>query len=276
MQRLREEFLSGNIRICKSRIHNLGCNRNFDRFKDKAELSVIQQRSPLRLDLRLNGQCNLACIMCDVWQQPNQVYDESNFWREGPKAFFPFLMEIEVLGGEPFVQKDTFRLIREVSAVNDKCTWSFVTNGHYSGHKKIIDALAALKIGSIQVSVDSLNPAVYNKIRRGGDLELPLGSIAKFSEFRRKRQSLGIGFRFVLSMCILKQNWQEIPDFLEFCASWEAEPDLQFAFYDPSQESSLLYCSKSQRQEIYDATLAKVNPAQRDMVERALLPIRGK
>jgi len=66
MKKLREEFLTGKIRKCKSRIHNIQCNRSFDRFRATSDLSMVQKKPPQRLDLRLNGQCNLSCVMCDV------------------------------------------------------------------------------------------------------------------------------------------------------------------------------------------------------------------
>jgi cyclic pyranopterin phosphate synthase len=273
VKRLREEFLTGNIRKCKSRIHNLGCNRFFDRFKERVQLTAIQDRPPLRLDLRLNGQCNLSCVMCDVWQQPNQVYDDTTFWDEGQEKIFPFLAEVEMLGGEPFIQADTYRLIKAVGLVNQNCVWSFVTNGHYQNHKKILTALAGLKIRQLQVSVDSLRPEVYREIRKGGELAVPLVSIEKFAEFREARAAEGADFRFVFSMCILQQNWQELPRFLDFCREWRALPDLQFAFYDPSKASSLLLCTKEIRQEIYGKAIAAALPGDRVLVATALKPL---
>ena len=270
---LREEFLSGNIRKCKSRIHNLGCNRFFDRFKMDAQLAVVQDRPPLRLDVRLNGHCNLSCVMCDVWQQPNKVYEETGFWSEGPEHIFPFLQEIEMLGGEPFIQADTFRLIKAVSLHNENCLWSFVTNGHYHSHKKILDALAILRIRQLQVSLDSLNPEVYRAIRKGGELALPLASIKKFAELRDVREREGNQIRFVLSMCILQQNWREIPSFLEFCREWRAVPDLQFAFYDPSRESSLLLLPREVQGDIYLTAIAAAQPKDRDLIVTVLKPI---
>src|SRR5439155_91000 len=75
------------------------------------EIAERQQAMPRRLDLRLNGRCNLECIMCDVWRQPNELYDNSDLWTLGPEKIFPFLLEVDMLGGEPFIQRDTYRFI---------------------------------------------------------------------------------------------------------------------------------------------------------------------
>ncbi len=274
-QRLRNEFLSGAIRSCKSRIHNLNCYQQFTRFAEGAQLSAYQERPPQRLDVRLNGQCNLSCVMCDVWQQPNRVYDDNSFWTEGPEFIFPHLREIEMLGGEPFIQADTFRLIKEVRSVNPQCIWSFVTNGQYQSHKKVMDALDHLPLRQIQVSIDSLIPEVYRDIRRGGELFIALDSVDKFAALRDRRKSRGDEFRLVLSMCILQQNWRGIPQFLDFCREMDAEPDLQFAFYDPSQQSSLLLLGDEDRRAVIRQTLDAIDECDHDVVSAVLKPIYG-
>ena len=33
---------------------------------------------PSRMEFELSNKCNLECIMCDVWRQPNRLYDASD------------------------------------------------------------------------------------------------------------------------------------------------------------------------------------------------------
>ena len=187
-------------------------------------------------------------IMCDVWEQPNGVYKQTSFWDEGPIKIFPFLKEIEVLGGEPFIQKDTYRLIDAVSAVNPQCFWSFVTNAHYPFTKKLEHTLSNINLKQIQISLDSLDPSSYQHIRKGGDLKRTLKTIDQFTAFRSKYETTcSISFRFIISMCVLKSNRHEIPEFLKFCEEKGAEPQFQFAFYDPSGQESLSYLRQDEK-----------------------------
>jgi MoaA/NifB/PqqE/SkfB family radical SAM enzyme len=248
-QNLRREFLEGKPRSCKTQMDHIGCHRYSRRdFSDLFELKVKQSAGPRRLDLRLNGKCNLECVMCDVWSQPNGIYDESSFWKNGPTEIFPHLLEIDLLGGEPFVQADTFRLIHEVSQVNPKCTWAFVTNGHYRFADKIHETLDKVSIRWIQVSLDSLNPETYKKIRVRGDLNKPLATIEDLFTYQKSRMVNGSTFRLLISICVQKDNWREIEAFIEYTRARNANLELQFAYHPESV--SLLNLSAPERREV--------------------------
>ncbi|MGZ3722402.1 MAG: radical SAM protein [Bdellovibrionales bacterium] len=248
IRELRREFLSGNPVKCKKHMHQIGCHRfNRGDYAKNPDLSEVQTLGPRRLDVRLNGHCNLQCIMCDVWKQPNGLYDNSDFWALGPTDIFPHLMEVDVLGGEPFVQADTYRLIHEVSAVNPNCSWAFVTNGNYNV-KPILKRLDKLSIRWFMLSLDSVVPETYAKIRKGGNLERTLQTIEALAEYQHIRRDQGRRFDFSVSMCVQKDNWREIENFFTYCLVVGVRPWLQFA-YDP-QSVSLLSLPLSERLEI--------------------------
>lgn len=249
VKKLREEFLSGEIKSCRGRMAG-GC------YKDFEHLSVSEQRSDevnlLRLDIRLGGKCNLRCVMCDVWQQPNGIYDKTSFWHEGPNEIFPYLKEVDLLGGEPFVQEETYRLIDEILRVNQECKFSFITNGHYHFERRVKGALALLKIQRIQLSLDSLNPETYDKIRLGGRLDLPLKTLDGLVRLRSEKK-----FELKVSMCVLNVNWAEVPHFLDFCRKRDIVPELQFAHYDAGSGLSLKGEDNESKMKIYDWLLTK-------------------
>ncbi|SMF47398.1 radical SAM protein [Pseudobacteriovorax antillogorgiicola] len=246
IRKLRREFLAGNPRICRSRIANLKCHENFARYQGQSQLSEIQESPPKRLDLRLNGMCNLKCVMCDVWQQPNGLYNESFLWQEGPQKIFPFLSEIEVLGGEPFIQADTFRLIQEIRSVNEQCRFSFVTNSQFKNWIRVRKSLEGIPIDKIHISVDACSKTTYEAIRKGGDFELLLQNLENFKSLRDQK-----GFDITASMCVLQTNVHELEAFYDFCQLHGFTAELQFAFYDPSQSSSLLHLSKEKMKSLY-------------------------
>lgn len=242
MQALRREFISGHVQSCRGRQQSIRCHERFADLKTHVNLEATLPYPPKRLDLRLNGTCNLSCVMCEVWQEPAGVYNHEHFWSEVEHEVAPYLESCDLLGGEPFVQADTFRMIDQISAVNNTCTFAFVTNGHYPYSKKIDLYLRKIKIRYLQVSLDTLDPATYLAIR-GGSHALVLKTIKAFSELRESHDQ---PFPLVLSMCVLKHNWREIPAFLTFCEQLGAACDFQFAHYDPSGSASLRFASREE------------------------------
>jgi cyclic pyranopterin phosphate synthase len=224
MQTWRNEFLTGNIKICEKPMKTFKCHKMYDHLIKEVELSKIQNKAPIRLDLRLNGKCNLECIMCDVWRQPNHLYDQSDLWTWGPSEVFPHLREVDMLGGEPFIQKDTFRFIEEVLKVNSNVTWGFITNGQYKLTDKILDVLKKIKLRHIHVSLDSLDPKTYSEIRKGGNLQKTLDVLQTLKKFK---EETGQHFAIFVSVCVQKLNFTELPAFKEFCEQNGFQPILQ-------------------------------------------------
>jgi cyclic pyranopterin phosphate synthase len=227
LRKWRREFLEGNIKICEKPMKNFECHKNYQHLVEFVDFNEVQKRMPIRLDLRLNGQCNLECVMCSVWTQPNQLYDSSDLWSIGPEKIFPFLKEVDMLGGEPFIQKDTFRFVDEVSKVNSTCTWSFITNCNYALNTFLKKKLDKLKLRSIHMSIDSLDPVTYSKIRQKGKLEKTLKTLNDYVVYRSDRAEVGKGFALFASMCVQKLNWREIPSFLKYCRIRQIVPIFQ-------------------------------------------------
>lgn len=227
MQKWRQEFITGDIKICESAMKNFECHKMYTHLNSEASLEIIQPNWPRRLDLRLNGKCNLECIMCDVWRQPNGLYDSSQLWSNGPTEIFPHLVEVDMLGGEPFIQRDTFRFIDEVSAVNSTCTWGFITNGSYVFNEKMRSTLDKIKLRHIHISIDGVTKPVYEKIRKNGTFEKTMATVQSFVDYRKARENEGRGFVLFGSMCVQKDNWNEIGLFLDFCKAHGLNPILQ-------------------------------------------------
>lgn len=245
MRSLRREFLAGDPRTCRRQLRHLECHRQYDALRPLVDRTEIQGTYPRRLDVRLNGSCNLECVMCDVWKEPAGIYDRTTFWREGPEGLFRSLLEIDVLGGEPFIQRDTFRLLEEVSAHNRHCTWGFVTNAQWRWTPGIRARLDKIRIRYVQVSLDSLRPEVYGVIRRPGKLERALETLEEWRNYRRENP-----FELRISICVQRENWREIPDFIEFAREREMGLEFQYCYFPP--QVSLEGLSETERAEILD------------------------
>lgn len=268
---LRREFISNRPVTCQKYMDEIGCHLKSQRdFPIPNQIHISEP--PRRLDLRLNGRCNLKCIMCDVWSQKNGTYDETSFWTKGPIDIFPYLREIDMLGGEPFFQRDTFKLIEEVSRVNSQCSWAFVTNGNYSLQSKIKSALDGIRIRFIQVSIDSLNEDTYGSIRVGGLLSKSLKTLNDFISYRNRRILLGNGFKLFVSFCVQQRNWTEVEDFILFAIRNKVALVLQFA-YEPSS-ASLLGLDDLKRKSIL-LYFEKLRISYGAIVDPILLPLKN-
>ena len=250
LEKLREQFRTGQPRICKKRMQNLKCHRNFE---DLSRGEPIKK--PLRLDLRLAGQCNLQCIMCDVWQMPNDRFTEENFWINAREDFLPYIKELDLLGGEPLIQNETYRLLNLMQEINPSCKISIVTNGHLVIRGERAKTLENANLKMIQVSLDSLNPQTYAAIRRGGNLELALKSLQYFLALRQNTR-----FDLAASICVQKLNWHELPEFLHFCNERNIIPIVQQLDYDPSGCASLHKLPMQEKKLILQELKTKVPP----------------
>lgn len=222
LQRWREEFLSGDVKICKDEIARDACHLGADNYQIWPEITFSKEQPfPfLKLTANFNGQCNLRCRMCDIWMMQNGLYDQIGFWEQAREDFFPYIKEIELLSGEPFIQKDTYRLIDEISAVNPECTWSFTTNGHWKLNDWIKGKLDKIKIRNIILSVDSLDPVEYAEIRRDGNLEVVIDNMKRLKNYEQQRLERGdSALGLTMHYLVMKDNWHGLSDVLSYVDS---------------------------------------------------------
>ena len=211
MQKIRKEFISGDIKICAEKIAKKGCHQWYHNFRDMIELKVFQEIPVRKLDIRLNGRCNLQCIMCDVWKDKGNHYGEKEFWSYAPLEVFPHLYEIDLLGGEPFIQKDTYRLIDEMSVVNPGCRWNITTNGNWKFNRTIESYLNKVNIVSITLSLDSIFPDTFARIRRKGDFRKVIATLDALNDYCKRREIF-----FKIDCVVQMENYNEVFNYTEF------------------------------------------------------------
>ena len=154
--------------------------------------------------------------MCDIWTLPNGLYDEHDIWPILEKNVFPYLTNMDPLGGEPFVQKDTFRLIKLMSELNPTCKWSFTTNAHWNFNESIKKHLNLLPHVDIRISLDGLTDETYKKIR-GGELALVLDCIDKMVLYNEERKANHMRpMNLALAMTVQTYNWKEMHLFADY------------------------------------------------------------
>ncbi len=219
LQQWRAEFLSGNIKICEEEIKRDACHLGLENYTSfsKVDFATFQKNQILKFTSNFNGQCNLKCKMCDIWKQQNGLYDEINFWQYAKKNFFPFIKEIEMLSGEPFIQKDTYRLIEIINRVNPDCLWSITTNGHWQLNERIKNQLNKIVFKNLIISIDSLKPEKYAKIRPPGKLKTVIKNLDSLIEYNEERKNLNLSdLNITIHFLVMNENIGELKDFIDF------------------------------------------------------------
>ena len=208
------------MQICKKEQSRDACHlwsSNYH-FFDDAKISVTQEKKILKVTANFNGQCNLECKMCHIWKMENGYYNKNEFWKNAEIDFFPYIKEIELLSGEPFIQKDTYKLIDVISSLNNDCFWSFTTNAHWKLNATVMKSLDKINIKNIIISIDSLKPEAFAEIRKGGSLKKLMQTIDDLLEYEKNRllnnkSPLGLTLHFTA----MRENFLEALDIISFC-----------------------------------------------------------
>lgn len=208
IESLRNEFISGNINTCKKQMKEYSCNPTHGIGHFFSDYKIHSTRPMLKFHWFFNGSCNLECQMCTTWLQSKE-FDESDVYLEQiKKDVLPYIGEIELVGGEPFYQKRTFALIEHMKSFNSVCIWNITSNGQFNFNGKIKNALEGLRLGIFSVSIDSLDPVVFSKIRKNGVLNQTLNFLEDLLTFKRSRPE-GFQFDININFVIQKDNWTE-------------------------------------------------------------------
>ncbi|HCM38487.1 MAG: hypothetical protein A2070_03745 [Bdellovibrionales bacterium GWC1_52_8] len=261
MQDWRREFLEGNIRTCADDMRQKSCHCLASNRDLLAEVDIsLTPRRLLRFSPDFNGHCNLGCGICHVREKPNGLYDRLKLWPMMEEKIFPQLRQMDPLSGEPFIQKDLYRLIDRMAELNPGCEWRFTTNGHWRLSPYIQAQLDRIQIGFISISIDSLSAEKYASIRKGR-LERVLKTVDELLEYRKDRIRRGLGdFKLIVNCTIFRENWRELPALIEFPLQKGILPFVQ-VLYRP-EEFSVLTLSEAERIGVLEYCFKNLSPQQ--------------
>lgn len=183
-----------------------------DRLKELYKLYLsrvlnISLIKPKTVTLTLTSKCNLRCIMCDHWKLKNQeeldigeikyLIDQIKDWG---------IVEIELSGGEPFVRKDIWEIIKYASFKNLKM--NITTNGTLL-NKKNLERLFAYKVNRLQISLDGIGDT-QDRIRGvKGTYEKIIRTVKQINGMRKQRHST---MEVNATTVIMQQNIHELAD----------------------------------------------------------------
>ena len=162
-----------------------------------ATLKQLLPSSPLvdgfgrvHTDLRISvtDRCNLRCTYCmplDVSFRPrNELLTYEEIARVAGVAAGLGITSIRITGGEPLVRQDVERLVGMLAAIPGVADLSLTTNGLLLAEQAA--ALRRAGLDRLNVSLDALNPDVFERIARRPGLDRVLAGLAaaKLAGFR--------------------------------------------------------------------------------------------
>jgi cyclic pyranopterin phosphate synthase len=199
------------------------------------------------LRVSITDQCNERCLYCRPsgyrgWTPRPEHLSKSELIQVITAAVLMGFEHIRLTGGEPLLRPDLLEITQSIRSIPGLASLSLSTNGTLLA--PIAQQLHHAGIQSINLSLDALQPALYQRIT-GGSLDDFLNGF---------RASLQAGFLQVKLNCVLLQglNHQELRPLVHFAA----EHNVPIRFIElmpltlmPSQDQEL-FLSVQEAQEI--------------------------
>jgi cyclic pyranopterin phosphate synthase len=124
------------------------------------------------LRVSLTDACNLRCVYCMpediVFRPPATLLQDDEILTLVRVGASLGVDKIRLTGGEPTVRRNVVELAREIKAIPGIQKLTMTTNGVKLA--ELARPLAEAGLDSVNISVDSLDPAKFHRITRRGDL----------------------------------------------------------------------------------------------------------
>ena len=214
--RMEHYDLSAGCEICKSDLKP-------DAFQEvrARHFDTLQRNKnyPVMMEFLLTNICNLECVMCmgeysslirkNREKLPTLEYHYDQAFIFQLDEFIPYLKETRFSGsGEAF--DVNYEIWEKIIKLNPKCVIMVQTNGTIlTDRVKSVLSRGNFQIG---VSLDSLKKNVYESIRLNANFDKVMSNIRYFSDYCKQKK-----IKFNLSLCVMRQNWEEMPAYIEFC-----------------------------------------------------------
>ena len=164
---------------------------------------------PTHFKLDNSNVCNLHCIMCGRDAYNDNPDLQKKFMAE-LQNYLPSTKKMMLCGhGDPLARPDTRGIL-----MNHKGSIKFdiITNGLLL--PKYWDKIKHQRFGLFMISMDGATKEIYEKIRAGGRWENILESLSLVKQNKDSFESV------TLNMTVMRSNYQEIPQFIDFAESY--------------------------------------------------------
>ena len=133
------------------------------------------------LRLSVTDRCDLACVYCmpKSGEDDHAHRAELLSFEEVARLVDLFVMSgvrrVRLTGGEPLVRRDVVRLVERIATRHPDVALAMTTNATRLG--ELARPLRAAGLRSVNISIDTLDPALFRTITRGGELAPVLAGI---------------------------------------------------------------------------------------------------
>ena len=178
---------------------------------------------PNKIQVESTNVCNLKCIECS---RTNEGILNKKLKNIGHLTFenfkhiidqMPFIDELILQGlGEPFLNKDIFKIIYYAKFIKKILLVHITTNG-IPLNKERIRKLFLTNLDSLIFSINTLDPEKYKRISGSQYLQeiiKNLGIVIKFKNDLRSKMRVGI------TTVILNDNLDELPEIIKFAKTF--------------------------------------------------------
>ncbi len=165
------------------------------------------------LRVSLTERCNLKCIYCreeNAHCKAKKELSLEEFTRLMQVFVALGVTKVRLTGGEPLVRRDLEQIVRMTAGFPQIRDISMTTNAQ--GLADRLSALHAAGLRRINISLDSLDPARYRRMTRGGDLS----EVYKGME-AAARENMPVKLNVVL---VRGENDQEIDRFIALARAY--------------------------------------------------------
>jgi radical SAM protein with 4Fe4S-binding SPASM domain len=158
------------------------------------------QAAPFLAHLAVTSACNMACRYCSVRKAHRHTEELStDQWKSIIKELSDAgVFQIGFTGGEPTLRKDIHELMRYTEKLG--CVCNLTTNGWFLT-ENFVKEMAQTGIKQCQVSLDSFNPSIHDKLRGEGSCERVKRAIRLLQKYK-----IAVGLDTVVS----KNNMPDI------------------------------------------------------------------
>lgn len=203
------EYMRFPLRYFGGNVMTRNLEKNFTEFSSrKYEITTF----PTIISYSPTTFCNIKCNFC--YQIPVKKHTGTEQGYHMVETLTPYLQQMSWGGGEPTVQPELRRWVRELDRTTaPNVGIAMVTNGTFLD-EKTEDAISSSPHAIINVSMDGWGAEVYESIREGGSWQDLHKNILKLVEIRERNKNVFVTANFLWQ----RSNFHHLPEFLEECA----------------------------------------------------------
>lgn len=180
----------------------------------------VEFEYPVSIEFSLSNVCNLECVMCQGFFSSAICRNRENREPSTPpydlafidqvEEFLPHLSIAQFSGGEPFLIDLHYEVWDRIRRLNPGLEIHITTNGTVL-NQRVKSVLENMNCHLI-LSIDSVDKDTYQEIRRNASFDQVMRNTEYFMDYSARR-----GHSLTFGACVMKNNWQQIPQLLEYC-----------------------------------------------------------